>query len=118
MRKHLLSAKRPGSGDRRRKFLSGRAQALAVVAAVLAAFVLPPITTADAAAIWNHPARDFRVNAAPPSQGLDPAYQAPAAAGVSYKSPPVGAPMTRSGLRSTLRASGLGSLLMIDHKPA
>ena len=74
-----------------RAFLVGRSSALAVCAALLVTFVIPSITAADAAGLWSHSARDFRLvpeQAAPPAQaGIDPAYQPPQAIGASYEAP-------------------------------
>jgi RHS repeat-associated protein len=117
MKGNLLSAKLSISGQTRRLF-SRRAQSLAITAVVFAAFVLPPITTADAASIWNQQAKDFRVTAAAPSQGLDPAYQAPATIGTSYQAPTEKYAVNQAGIRSILRAGGLRSMLMSPPPPS
>jgi RHS repeat-associated protein len=67
------------SGSLQRKSFSARVQTVAITAATFVAFVLPPITNADAATIWSRQAKDFRVTAAAAAtaRGLDPAYAPP-----------------------------------------
>jgi RHS repeat-associated protein len=124
MKRTLRAVKRSESGNHPHWLFSRRIQAVAITAAVFAAFVLPPVTTADAATIWNHRAKDFRVNAAAlrpnvaAPQGVDPAYVAPAIVGVSYQAPVAKGPINQAAARSMLRAGGLRSLLMTPQPPS
>jgi RHS repeat-associated protein len=124
MKRTLRAVKRSESGNHPHWLFSRRIQAVAITAAVFAAFVLPPVTTADAATIWNHQAKDFRVNAAAlrpnvaAPQGVDPAYVAPAIVGVSYQAPVAKGPINQAAARSMLRAGGLRSLLMTPPPPS
>jgi RHS repeat-associated protein len=125
MKRNLTAAKGSESGNHPHGLFSGRIQAVVVTVAVVAAFVLPPVTTVDAATIWNHQARDFRVsaaaqhsNVAAAPQGLDPAHVAPAAGGVSYQAPVAKGPINLSAVRSDRRSAGLRSLLMTPPPPS
>ncbi len=124
MKRTLRAVKRSESGTHSHGLFSGRIQAVVITVAVFAAFVLPPVTTADAATIWNHQAQDFRVNAAAlrpnvaAPQGVDPAYVAPATVGVSYQAPMAKGSINQAAVRSVLRAGGLRSLLMTPPPPS
>src|SRR5437899_12776589 len=65
--------------------LRGRVRSLAITIALVGSFTLPPITPAEAAALWTRHA-PTRLQA-PSQPDIDPAYSAPAKHGVNYVAP-------------------------------
>jgi RHS repeat-associated protein len=94
--------------------------ALGVGLAVMAT-VLPPVTAAEASAMWRHSVRDFRAKAAP-IPTLDPAYHEPQLTGTSYQSP-FGATQNDSGVPAGIfmdppPPSGYSSTVLADSPTA
>jgi RHS repeat-associated protein len=98
--------------DRRGNFLlafvvhvmmPGRARALGLGVAVVAAVAFQPLTPAQAAALWSQGAHAQVVHAAKPKPGNDPAYEPPPKHGTNYVAPTPKAGSSKTSEKLNLR---------------